>query len=218
MAPWPSHLETPLNSLLSMTMLEVNDRISLGLYSLQSLPHFGGKLGVQGFTIVTYLFKLETVNSFLSSNLWFWVMKWFLAADVFFFFFLIILHISHTQSLFPDVVHISHTQSLFPDVVLKYLYFIAFYQLVSLFIGTTYLEWEAGTYTLLILTLVYFIHLTHFTGYFLFNPLKTPSSTAHSLQVARHRISGLYIHFYFCLQKSQYNSEFLSLLLISYWK
>ena len=166
MAPWSSHLETPLNSLLSMTMLEVSDRISLGLYSLQSLPHSGGKLGVQGFIIVTYLFKLETVNGFLSSNLWFLVMKWFLAADVFFFFFIIL--------------HISHTQSLFPDVVLKYLYFIAFYQLVSLLIGTTYLEWEASTYTLLILTLVYFIDLTHFTGYFLFNSLKTPSSTAHS--------------------------------------
>ena len=69
MAPWSSHLETPLNPLLSMTMLEVSDRIPLGLYSLQSLPHSVGKLGVHGLIIVTYLFKLETVKGFLSSNL-----------------------------------------------------------------------------------------------------------------------------------------------------
>ena len=62
-------MDTPLNPLLSMTMLEVSDRIPLGLYSLQSLPDSGGKLGVQGFIIVTYLFKSETVKHFLSSNL-----------------------------------------------------------------------------------------------------------------------------------------------------
>ena len=117
MAPWSSHLETPLNSLLSMTMLEVNDRISLGLYSLQSLPHFGGKLGVQGFTIVTYLFKLETVNGFLSSNLWFWVMKWFLAADVFFFFFFY----NFTHKTYPKF----HWDHLF-RVGSQYIHFIDF--------------------------------------------------------------------------------------------
>ena len=108
MAPWSSHLETPLNSLLSMTMLEVSDRISLGLYSLQSLPHSGGKLEVQGFIIVTYLFKLETVNGFLSSNLWFLVMKWFLAADVFFFFFYNFTHITYPKFVSRCSSHVTY--------------------------------------------------------------------------------------------------------------
>lgn len=112
------------------------ERIPLGLYSLQSLLHADGKSGVQGFIIITHLFKPETVKAFFSSNLWFLAIK-FSQTSRPLICFILILHV-------PVITYPKFISRCSSQISLFYCFLPTCFSLHL--IGTTYLGWEDCTY------------------------------------------------------------------------